>query len=158
MTISVIFFSCYVSLSKPVSFYRAKIKNIEATEEAKQKLLQERLRKKDGPSMFVPTNMAVNFVQHNRCISDLLFSIYQDVLSLYFFFQSTLKNLAPRVRSVLKQLRRNQQQVFLLKHRNDLKMLALKRSTTKLAMTFISKSSAANSEDDDMTWCFDINS
>nr|CAG4637408.1 EOG090X0F7F [Ceriodaphnia reticulata]SVE73239.1 EOG090X0F7F [Ceriodaphnia reticulata] len=44
----------------------AKIKNIEATEEAKQKLLQERLRKKDGPSMFVPTNMAVNFVQHNR--------------------------------------------------------------------------------------------
>lgn len=48
-------------------FSRAKIKNIEATEEAKQKLLQERLRKKDGPSMFVPTNMAVNFVQHNRC-------------------------------------------------------------------------------------------
>nr|CAG4642847.1 EOG090X0F7F [Evadne anonyx] len=44
----------------------AKIKNIESTEEAKQKLLQERLRKKDGPSMFVPTNMAVNFVQHNR--------------------------------------------------------------------------------------------
>nr|CAG4642100.1 EOG090X0F7F [Eurycercus lamellatus] len=44
----------------------AKIKNIEATEEAKQKLLQERLRKKDGPSAFVPTNMAVNFVQHNR--------------------------------------------------------------------------------------------
>ena len=50
------------------SFYSsAKIKNIEATEEAKQKLLQERLRKKDGPSAFVPTNMAVNFVQHNRC-------------------------------------------------------------------------------------------
>lgn len=47
---------------------RAKIKNIEATEDAKQKLLQERLRKKDGPSMFVPTNMAVNFVQHNRCM------------------------------------------------------------------------------------------
>nr|CAG4650542.1 EOG090X0F7F [Sida crystallina] len=44
----------------------AKIKNIEATEEAKQKLLQERLKKKDGPSLFVPTNMAVNFVQHNR--------------------------------------------------------------------------------------------
>jgi len=44
----------------------AKIKNIESTEDAKQKLLQERLRKKDGPSMFVPTNMAVNFVQHNR--------------------------------------------------------------------------------------------
>ena len=50
-----------------IFFIRAKIKNIEATEEAKQKLLQERLRKKDGPSLFVPTNMAVNFVQHNRC-------------------------------------------------------------------------------------------
>ncbi|KAK0082507.1 hypothetical protein PV325_010268 [Microctonus aethiopoides] len=44
----------------------AKIKNIEATEEAKLKLLWERHRKKDGPSQFVPTNMAVNFVQHNR--------------------------------------------------------------------------------------------
>lgn len=49
------------------SFFRAKIKNIEATEEAKLKLLWERHRKKDGPSQFVPTNMAVNFVQHNRC-------------------------------------------------------------------------------------------
>lgn len=44
----------------------AKIKNIEATEEAKMKLLWERRNKKDGPSQFVPTNMAVNFVQHNR--------------------------------------------------------------------------------------------
>lgn len=44
----------------------AKIKNIEATEDAKQKLLRERMNKKDGPSQFVPTNMAVNFVQHNR--------------------------------------------------------------------------------------------
>lgn len=45
----------------------AKIKNIEATEEAKLKLLWERSNKKDGPSQFVPSNMAVNFVQHNRC-------------------------------------------------------------------------------------------
>lgn len=45
----------------------AKIKNIEATEEAKLKLLWERHNKKDGPSQFVPSNMAVNFVQHNRC-------------------------------------------------------------------------------------------
>lgn len=45
----------------------AKIKNIEATEEAKLKLLWERNNKKDGPSQFVPSNMAVNFVQHNRC-------------------------------------------------------------------------------------------
>ncbi|XP_014210083.1 telomere length and silencing protein 1 homolog [Copidosoma floridanum] len=44
----------------------AKIRNIESTEEAKLKLLWERHRKKDGPSQFVPTNMAVNFVQHNR--------------------------------------------------------------------------------------------
>lgn len=45
----------------------AKIKNIEATEEAKLKLLWEKHNKKDVPSQFVPTNMAVNFVQHNRC-------------------------------------------------------------------------------------------
>lgn len=44
----------------------AKIRNIEATEEAKLRLLWERHSKKDGPSQFVPTNMAVNFVQHNR--------------------------------------------------------------------------------------------
>jgi len=43
-----------------------KIKNIEATEDAKQRLLRERMKRKDGPSQFVPTNMAVNFVQHNR--------------------------------------------------------------------------------------------
>uniref|UniRef100_A0A1B6CU88 Uncharacterized protein n=2 Tax=Clastoptera arizonana TaxID=38151 RepID=A0A1B6CU88_9HEMI len=44
----------------------AKIRNIEATEDAKLKLLWDRHSKKDGPSQFVPTNMAVNFVQHNR--------------------------------------------------------------------------------------------
>ncbi|CAH1786898.1 unnamed protein product [Owenia fusiformis] len=45
----------------------AKIKNLEATEEAKQKLLQDRMRqKKKEVSDFVPTNMAVNFMQHNR--------------------------------------------------------------------------------------------
>jgi hypothetical protein len=43
-----------------------KIRNIEATEEAKLRLLWEKKNKKDGPSPFVPTNMAVNFVQHNR--------------------------------------------------------------------------------------------
>ena len=45
---------------------RAKIRNIEATEEAKQKLMIERMKKKDEVSHFVPTNMAVNFVQHDR--------------------------------------------------------------------------------------------
>ncbi|XP_022917522.1 splicing factor C9orf78 isoform X2 [Onthophagus taurus] len=44
----------------------AKIKNIEATEEAKSKLLWEKHNQKDGPSQFVPSNMAVNFVQHSR--------------------------------------------------------------------------------------------
>lgn len=48
---------------------QAKIRNIEATEDAKQKLLQDAKNKKDGPSQFVPTNMAVNFMQHNRCKS-----------------------------------------------------------------------------------------
>lgn len=46
----------------------AKIRNIEATEAAKEKLIQEQKNKKDLPSHFVPTNMAVNFVQHNRCM------------------------------------------------------------------------------------------
>lgn len=45
----------------------AKIRNIEATEAAKEKLLQDQKNKKSAPSHFVPTNMAVNFVQHNRC-------------------------------------------------------------------------------------------
>jgi hypothetical protein len=44
----------------------AKIRNIEATEEAKQKLLAEQRSQKDLPSQFVPKNYAVNFVQHQR--------------------------------------------------------------------------------------------
>ncbi|CAG2193317.1 splicing factor C9orf78 homolog [Mytilus edulis] len=44
----------------------AKIKNIEATEDAKQKLVQERMKKRDVVSDFVPTNMAANYIQHNR--------------------------------------------------------------------------------------------
>lgn len=52
----------------------AKIKNIIFTEEAKAKLLAEqRNKKKDHGTSFVPTNIAVNYVQHNRCeFSDLL--------------------------------------------------------------------------------------
>jgi len=50
---------------------QSKIRNIEATEEAKQKLLEEkRNRKEQGLVDFVPTNMAVNFVQHNRFSRD----------------------------------------------------------------------------------------
>ncbi|KAM4615905.1 splicing factor C9orf78 homolog [Polymixia lowei] len=45
----------------------AKIKNIIFTEEAKAKLLAEqRNKKKDHGTSFVPTNIAVNYVQHNR--------------------------------------------------------------------------------------------
>lgn len=43
-----------------------RIRNIEATEEAKLKVLRDRMIKKDKSISFVPTNMAVNFVQHNR--------------------------------------------------------------------------------------------
>ncbi|XP_068617058.1 splicing factor C9orf78 homolog [Brachionichthys hirsutus] len=45
----------------------AKIKNIIFTEDAKAKLLAEqRNKKKDRGTSFVPTNIAVNYVQHNR--------------------------------------------------------------------------------------------
>ncbi|NP_001154097.1 telomere length and silencing protein 1 homolog [Oncorhynchus mykiss] len=45
----------------------AKIKNIIFTEEAKAKLLQDqRNKKKDNGTSFVPTNITVNYVQHNR--------------------------------------------------------------------------------------------
>ena len=37
-------------------------------EDAKQKLLQDRLQKKEESISLVPTNYAVNFVQHNRCM------------------------------------------------------------------------------------------
>lgn len=51
-------------------FSSAKIKNIISTEEAKAKLLAEQQnKKKDSETSFVPTNMAVNYVQHNRCKS-----------------------------------------------------------------------------------------
>ncbi|GIY40637.1 telomere length and silencing protein 1 homolog [Caerostris darwini] len=43
-----------------------RIRNIEATEEAKLQVLRERMKKKEQSMSFVPTNMAVNFVQHNR--------------------------------------------------------------------------------------------
>lgn len=71
----------------------AKIKNIEATEEAKQKLLQDQKNKKDGPSQFVPTNMAVNFMQHNRCkIIKALFILYSQLIK-YFRYCLNLVNI-----------------------------------------------------------------
>uniref|UniRef100_A0A5K3F4Q6 Hepatocellular carcinoma-associated antigen 59 n=1 Tax=Mesocestoides corti TaxID=53468 RepID=A0A5K3F4Q6_MESCO len=46
----------------------SKMRNIEATEEAKQRLLKERLnkRQKNPADDLAPFNMSVNFVQHNR--------------------------------------------------------------------------------------------
>jgi len=45
-----------------------KIRNIEATDAAKRKAAEERLRraKSGAPSAFVPSNLAVNFKHHNR--------------------------------------------------------------------------------------------
>ena len=45
-----------------------KIRNIEATEAAKKKAAEERMKraKSGAPSQFVPTNLAVNFKHHNR--------------------------------------------------------------------------------------------
>ncbi|XP_071949103.1 splicing factor C9orf78-like [Antedon mediterranea] len=48
----------------------AKIKNIELTEEAKQKHLKEQMTKKKNNTSFVPANMAVNYVQHARFMYD----------------------------------------------------------------------------------------
>lgn len=46
----------------------AKIRNIEATEEAKQKMMEEQRNKKSrGPTAMVPTNIAANFMLHSRC-------------------------------------------------------------------------------------------
>ena len=43
-----------------------KIKNIERTEDAKLKLIEELSKKKDKSASFVASNMAVNYVQHRR--------------------------------------------------------------------------------------------
>lgn len=79
-------------------FPSAKIKNIIQTEDAKAKLLAEqRNKKKDLGTSFVPTNIAVNYVQHNRCEFSSTAScgckrqalIQRDMhglLTLFFFF------------------------------------------------------------------------
>ncbi|KAG8012175.1 protein C9orf78-like protein [Nibea albiflora] len=59
--------SIRVNSAKKTEEMFAKIKNIIFTEEAKAKLLAEqRNKKKDHGTSFVPTNIAVNYVQHNR--------------------------------------------------------------------------------------------
>ena len=49
-----------------LSGIEAKIKNIEATEEAKMKMIDDSKNRKEESSDFVPTNMASNFTHHNR--------------------------------------------------------------------------------------------
>merc|ERR1719419_1636678 len=44
----------------------AKIKNIEATEEAKMKMREDSKGRNQQASVFVPTNMASNFMHHSR--------------------------------------------------------------------------------------------
>lgn len=44
----------------------AKIKNIEATEEAKMKMVDDGKNRRKESSEFVPTNMASNFMHHSR--------------------------------------------------------------------------------------------
>lgn len=68
-----------------------KIRNIEATEDAKQKLIWEQRNKKDGPSHFVPSNMAVNFRQHNKC-EPFRVNYNQTIITYsYILFQLKLK-------------------------------------------------------------------
>lgn len=77
----------------------AKIRNIEATEEAKMKILADQKSKKDLPSQFVPKNYAVNFVQHHRC----KFNKYAYIrLFLVFFalFQLTLIKASSNARGL----------------------------------------------------------
>lgn len=61
-------YNWYWQTASVISFPSAKIKNIIQTEDAKARLLAEqRNKKKDQGTSFVPTNIAVNYVQHNRC-------------------------------------------------------------------------------------------
>ena len=46
--------------------YEEKIRNIEATEEAKRKAATQSANKPNKETSFVPNNMAVNYVQHNK--------------------------------------------------------------------------------------------
>merc|ERR1712180_134468 len=48
----------------------AKIKNIEATEEAKLKMIDDSKKGSQQASVFVPTNMASNFMHHRRFLNE----------------------------------------------------------------------------------------
>ena len=48
----------------------AKIKNIESTEVAKQKMIDDSRNRKQQASVFVPTNMASNFMHHSRFLDE----------------------------------------------------------------------------------------
>ncbi len=61
----------------------SKMRNIEATEEAKQRLLKERFskRQQEAAEELTPFNMSVNFVQHSRWSKSPFYLFF---LSRYF--------------------------------------------------------------------------
>ncbi|VDL94896.1 unnamed protein product [Schistocephalus solidus] len=63
----------------------AKMRNIEATEEAKQRLLKERFnqRRKKQADDIVPANISVNFVQHSRWNNYIDPSVQQELTSQF---------------------------------------------------------------------------
>lgn len=75
----------------------AKIKNIEATEEAKIKLMDQK-NKKDAPSAFIPKNMAVNFMQHNRCKFFVCLSKHNNNKSFYHILVNIEQTEQPKKR------------------------------------------------------------
>ncbi|XP_014663552.1 PREDICTED: uncharacterized protein LOC106806200 isoform X1 [Priapulus caudatus] len=83
----------------------AKINNIELTELARKKLIEERKKKKEKPSQFVPTNVAVNFVQHKRLhrrsmkevnLDEQLIVLVQDHPELYDIGSKSYKDVQRR--------------------------------------------------------------
>lgn len=87
-------------------FPRCKIKNIEATEEAKLRLLWEQRNKKEGPSQFVPTNITVNFAQPTKSKYPTTNFFLKKVMkepnflsgTLVILFFATVKNIATSLR------------------------------------------------------------
>lgn len=86
-----------------------RIRNIEDTEDAKHKLFKDRQSKHDMPSPFVPNNMAVNFVQHNRCkfLYSPLFKYLQRVILISF--QNVFRPFVDNIANARQKMRRYRQ-------------------------------------------------
>lgn len=105
----------------------SKIKNIEATEEAKQKLLADQKSKKDLPSQFVPKNYAVNFVQHNRC-KIYINNDFPNINCHYFHFQSILSKPTNRKNDKIKRRMREITQKFPKRRLTTIILISLRNS------------------------------